>query len=165
MRLYVLLSGLINVMADLLNPLNLFALAFEVLIKSLFALAIIKMLNEISEKNRRITPVLVWLLVIPGFNVLWNFFIALRLSQSLKEELDERNFEVQGKPTLFIGLAYAIVWSLALFIPPSKNVQHSLIYGVVVIAAIVTFAQYWMKINWYKKVLQDDMVENDKEQS
>jgi hypothetical protein len=151
-------------MPDLLNPLNLFALAFEILIKSLFALAIIKTLNEISEKNRKITPTLVWLLVIPGFNVLWNFFVALRLSQSLKDELDERNFEVQGKPTLIIGLAYAIISSSALFIPPPKDVQHSLVYGVIGIAAIVTFVQYWMKINWYKKVLQNDLVENDKEQ-
>jgi hypothetical protein len=148
-------------MPDLLNPLNLFALAFEILIKSLFAMAIIKTLNEVSEKNRKITPNLVWLLVIPGFNIMWNFFVAIRLSQSLKEELDERNFEVNGKPTLIIGLAYAIVSSSALFIPPPKDVQNSLLYGVLGIAAIVTFVQYWMKINWYKKVLQNDSVENE----
>jgi hypothetical protein len=147
-------------MPDLLNPLNLFALGFEILIKSLFAIAIIKTLNEISEKNRKIVPGLVWLLVIPGFNVIWNFFVALRLSQSLKDELDERNFEVKVKPTLFIGLSYAIVWSSPLFIPPSKDVQHNLIYGVIGIAAILTFVQYWMKINWYKQVLQNDSIEN-----
>ena len=147
-------------MPDLLNPLNLFALAFEVLIKSLFAMAIIKTLNEVSEKNRKITPNLVWLLVIPGFNIMWNFFVAIRLSQSLKEELDERNFEVNAKPTLIIGLAYAIVSSAALFIPPPKDVQNSILYGILGIAAIVTFVQYWMKINWYKKVLQNDSVEN-----
>jgi hypothetical protein len=151
-------------MPDLLNPLNLFAFAFEVIIKSLFALAIIKTLNEISLKNRKISPALVWLLVIPGFNVIWNFYVALRLSQSLKDELDERNFEVKGKPTLFIGLAYAIVSSSALFIPPPKDVEHSLVYGIIGIAAIVTFVQYWMKINWYKKVLQNDLVENDEKE-
>ncbi|HEX8376904.1 MAG TPA: hypothetical protein VF602_03740 [Pedobacter sp.] len=151
-------------MPDLLNPLNLFALGFEILIKSLFALAIIKTLNEISEKNRKIVPGLVWLLVIPGFNVIWNFFVALRLSQSLKDELDERDFEVAGKPTLIIGLAYALISASALFIPQPKNVQdvqNGLLYGVLGIAAIVTFVQYWMKINWFKKVLQNDSVEND----
>lgn len=151
-------------MPDLLNPLNLFALAFEVLIKSLFALAVIKTLNEISEKNRKITPALVWLLVIPGFNVLWNFYVALRLSQSLKTELDERNFEVKGHPTLIIGIAYAAISSSALFIPPPKDIQNSLVYGVIGIAAIITFAQYWMKIIWYKKVLQNDAVENTEKQ-
>ncbi|HEY0054191.1 MAG TPA: hypothetical protein VGB63_02445 [Pedobacter sp.] len=152
-------------MPDLLNPLNLFALAFEVLIKSLFVLAIIKTLDEISQKNRKITPALVWLLVIPGFNVLWNFYVAIRLSQSLKIELDERNFEVKGQPTLIIGIAYAAISSSALFIPPPKDIQNSLVYGVIGIAAIITFAQYWMKIIWYKKVLQNDSVENtEKEQ-
>jgi hypothetical protein len=148
-------------MPDLLNPLNLFALAFEIIIKSLFALAIIKTLNEISEKNRKIVPALVWLLVIPGFNVIWNFFVALRLSQSLKAELDERNFEVKGQPTLLIGLAYALISSSALLLPQPKDVQNGLLYGVLGIAAIVTFVQYWMKINWYKKVLQNDAVENE----
>lgn len=154
-------------MLDLLNPANLFSIAFEVLIKSFFAIAIIKTLELISPQNRRIVPGLVWLIVIPGFNLLCNFFVAIRLSESLKNELDDRDFEVSGRPTLLLGLAYAIISVLPIFLPavtmPANtaaptpaDLKNLLPSGILGLASIVLFIQYWIKIIWYKKVLVSD---------
>lgn len=157
-------------MSDFLNPANLSGVAFEVLLKCLFVLAFIKALEHVAIKNRKITPALIWLLVIPGFNILWNFYVAIRFSESLKKELDDREFEVKGQPTLILGLAYAVLSACSLFLPavamptntasPSpEEIKNILPYSILGLAWIIMFIQYWMKINWYKSVLKNDAEE------
>ena len=149
-------------MPDLSNPFNLLAVAFEIAIKSLFALAIINLLKEIQPHNRKIVPGLVWLLIIPELNLVWNFVVAVCVSSSLRKELDERNYDVKGQPTLILGLVYALLSCSALFIPVPKDIKdpsNSTVYGILGLAVIVFFVQYWMKINWYKTVIRNDSLE------
>lgn len=150
-------------MLDLLNPVNIFAIVFEVLIKGLFAYSIIKLFKEILPENRKIEPRLLWLLVIPGFNLLWNFYVAIRVSASIKNELTSRNFDVKNLPTLTLGIVFSILSASAIFIPvPTKVTSNiSLLYGVLGLVAFAFFVQYWIKINWYKELFIKDSADND----
>jgi hypothetical protein len=141
--------------------LYLISIAIGVAINVFFCLALVKTLSLVKEENRKITPILIWLILIPGFNVLWNFFVVIRMSQSIKNELDSREFEVEGNPTLYVGLSYAILSSVILFVPTPKDLNYSLGVGVLAIAIIVAFVQYWMKIVWYGKVLKQDSDESE----
>lgn len=149
-------------MSAAISPvLYLFSIAIGVAINVFFCLALIKTLSLVKEENRKITPILVWLILIPGFNVLWNFFVVIRMSQSIKNELDSREFEVEGNPTLYVGLSYAILSSIILFVPTPKDLNYSVGMGILAIAIIVAFVQYWMKIVWYGKVLRQDSDESE----
>lgn len=138
-------------------------LALNLAINIFFCLALIRTLSLVKEVNRRMAPVLIWLLLIPGFNTFWNFFVAFKLSQSIKNELDSRDFEVNGEPTLFSGLSYSIIGTIylilslvILFNPQEKESNLAVAFNVSGLLVIVTFIQYWMKVIWYKKVLQND---------
>lgn len=149
-------------MSAAISPvLYLISIAIGVAINVFFCLALVKTLSLVKEENRRITPVLIWLILIPGFNVLWNFFVVIRMSQSIKNELDSREFEVEGNPTLYVGLSYAILSSIILFVPTPKDLNYSVGMGILAIAIIVAFVQYWMKIVWYGKVLRQDSDESE----
>jgi len=149
-------------MSAAISPvLYLFSIAIGVAINVFFCLALIKTLSLVKEENRKITPILIWLILIPGFNVLWNFFVVIRMSQSIKNELDSREFEVEGNPTLYVGLSYAILSSIILFVPAPKDLNYSVGMGVLALAIIVAFVQYWMKIVWYGKVLRQDSDESE----
>lgn len=149
-------------MSAAISPvLYLFSIGIGVAINVFFCLALIKTLSLVKEENRKITPILVWLILIPGFNVLWNFFVVIRMSQSIKNELDSREFEVEGNPTLYVGLSYAILSSIILFVPTPKDLNYSVGMGILAIAIIVAFVQYWMKIVWYGKVLRQDSDESE----
>ncbi len=137
------------------------SIAIGLAINVLFCLALVKTLLQVKEENRRIKPLLIWLILVPGFNVLWNFFVVIRMSQSIKNELDSRDFEVEGNPTLYVGLTYAILSSIILFVPVPKDLNYSIGVGVLAIAIITAFVQYWMKIVWYRNVLKHDSSENE----
>ncbi|MEJ6981136.1 hypothetical protein WG906_11780 [Pedobacter sp. P351] len=141
-------------------------LAIGLAINIFFCLALINTLLLVKEANRRLAPGLIWLLLIPGFSTFWNFFVAFKLSQSIKNELDSRDFEVEGRPTLISGLSYAIigfiylVLSLVILFNPQKSESDLAVgFNILGLLVIVTFVQYWMKVIWYKKVLQNDEAE------
>jgi len=150
-------------MSDLLNPLNIFAIAFEVLIKGFFAFSIVRLLAQIKPENRKIQPGLVWLLVVPGWNLIWNFFVAFRLAESIKKELENRDFDVQGQPTIVLGLIFSLISISTLFIPvpTAATTTSSIIYGVAGMAALIVFVQYWSKISWYRQLFIKDSEESE----
>ena len=102
---------------------------------------------------------LVWLLLIPGLGLFWNFKVVSSVASSLHKEFTERNFEIEDRPGFLYGMIYAVLSiapSILLIIMPSLI----LLAGVLNLAAIIFFVMYWFKINWYKKVLQEDLPED-----
>jgi len=55
-----------------------------------------KALSAVSPHNRDMEPAMIFLLFIPIFGVIWNFFIVLRLASSLRKEFEERNIPSDG---------------------------------------------------------------------
>ena|SRR5690242_14728159 len=72
-----------------------------------FLLTLQNTLRAISPENRRMPPSNVWLLFIPLFNLVWQFIVVDRISQSIGAECARLNIPVTDpKPTYSIGLEY-----------------------------------------------------------
>lgn len=56
-----------------------------VLISVVVCYFIYKPLSTVPEQYQKISPAMVWLLLIPLFNLVWGFFVYPRVSQSLKQ--------------------------------------------------------------------------------
>jgi hypothetical protein len=107
-----------------------------------FLLTLQKTLNVISPENRMMPPSNVWLMLIPLFNIVWQFIMVDKIAQSVSAECARLNIPVTDpKPTYNIGLAWNICNILS-FIP--------IIGGL---AALVTFILYWVKVNEYKNLV------------
>ena len=58
-----------------------------------YCLTLSKALNRISERNRLVQPGLVFLSLIPCFGLVWHFFIAIWVPDSLKKEFQDRDMD------------------------------------------------------------------------
>ena len=109
----------------------------------LFLYNLQKTLASISPDNRKVQPGSVWLMLIPIFNLVWQFIIVNRVSDSIAAECNKLNIPLDEKrPTYNIGLAYCVLSVAGGFIP---------VIGA--IAALVCFIIYWMKTASYRKLI------------
>jgi hypothetical protein len=65
-------------------------------------------LKAVPPEHRRMPPEQVWLLLIPLFNLVWNFFVFQRLPESYQSYFYSRGRTDVGDAGKGIGLAYAI---------------------------------------------------------
>ncbi len=109
----------------------------------LFLLSLHKCLKEVSEANREMQPGLVWLNLIPLFNLVWIFITVIKLADSVIAEGQARGINVEdGGKT--IGLVYAICIIVSI-IP--------FIGFIAALVALITFIIYWVKVAGYRKML------------
>lgn len=102
-----------------------------------YLIALQKALSRCSTKNRAMSPALVWLLLIPIFNLFWHFFIVVKVAKSLQNEFRSRSIAFKSPPGQNIGLAMCIL-SVLSFIP--------YVGFLCSIAALVCWIIYWIKI-------------------
>lgn len=86
------------------------------LIHAVICYLISSWLGKVPAPHRKIEPGLVWLLMIPCFPVVWNFFVFLRVPESFKSYFDAQGRTDVGDCGRTIGLAYAICFVCA-FVP------------------------------------------------
>lgn len=65
--------------------------------------------ERVPRNFRKLEPGLVWLLLIPCFNLVWNFFVIPRLSESFKAYFDSIGDTSVGNCGRDLGFGYAIV--------------------------------------------------------
>ncbi len=107
-----------------------------------FLLTLQKTMNAISEENRKMAPSNVWLMLIPIFNIVWQFIMVDKIAQSIGAECVKLNIPTtENKPTYNNGLAWNIC-SVITFIP---------LVGA--LAALITWIIYWVKVNDYKNLI------------
>ena len=97
--------------------------------------------KRIPPEFRKQQPGMVWLLLIPCFSFIWNFFVFLPLSKSFKAYFDSVNRTDVGDCSEGIGLAYSIC-CIATVIP--------LLGGLALIAALVLLIIYLIKVHELK---------------
>lgn len=106
-----------------------------------FLLTLQKTLNTVSPENRRMEPSNVWFMFIPLFNIVWQFIVVDKISQSISAECNMLHIPMtESKPTYNIGLAWNICNILS-FIPFAG------------FAALVTFILYWVKVSEFKNLM------------
>lgn len=108
-----------------------------------YLLTLQKCLNRVSPANRAMNPPMVWLNLIPLFNLVWGFITVLKIAESLVKEAQARGLNLgDGGKTL--GLAYVIL-GICGIIP---------ILGLICsLGAVVCWIMYWVKIAGYSNQL------------
>jgi drug/metabolite transporter (DMT)-like permease len=102
-------------------------------------------LSEIGEQNRKMPPGQVWLILIPLFGIIWNFFVVNAIADGLKAEFDQRGVtRDENRPGAGIGIAMAILQCCSV-IP--------VLGSLAAIAGLVCWIIYWVKISGYKTQL------------
>ncbi|MBI3411268.1 MAG: hypothetical protein HY040_23280 [Planctomycetes bacterium] len=126
-----------------------------------FLLTLQKALSRVSPRNRLMEPGLVWLSLIPLFNLVWLFFVVTRVPDSLRNEFRTRRQDDGSDYGKGIGLTYAIlgVATLPLNVFSKISAEAALVLGMILllagIADIVLFIIFWVKIAGYSRQLGD----------
>jgi len=118
-------------------------------IKALYANTFRKTLKLITPDNRFMKPGEAWLVLIPIFNVYWNFEIAKRMSDSLTNEFYDRKIAEEESPGRSTGMTLAILYLITFFpLPVNFIIGINLVY-------FMYFFIYWVKINRFRELLKD----------
>lgn len=64
--------------------------------------------KRVPAEHQKIDPLMVWLLLIPVFNLIWNFFVFLRIPESYQSHFQAHGRTDVGDCGKSIGLWYAI---------------------------------------------------------
>jgi hypothetical protein len=70
--------------------------------------------RRIPQQFRKQEPGMVWLLLIPCFSIIWNFFVYPPLSRSFKAYFDSINRTDVGDCQEGIGLAYSVCVTISI---------------------------------------------------
>jgi hypothetical protein len=108
-----------------------------------YLLTLQKCLNRVSPANRAMNPPMVWLNLIPLFNLVWGFITVLKIAESLVKEAQVRGLNM-GDGGKMLGLAYLILGICGII--PVLGVLCSL-------GALVCWIMYWVKIAGYSNQL------------
>jgi hypothetical protein len=139
-------------------------LCVAIVIQVMFLLTLSRCLGLCHERNRTLEPGLVWLSLIPCFNLYWTFVVVERIAGSLKNEYYDRNLRSNDpKFATNIGQTYAILNLIVIPIsvagsvtgPPLSTVI-SLISNLISLASLVFFIVYWVKIAGFNRQLRED---------
>lgn len=138
--------------------------AFAALVMTiLFYLTLYTTLNIIKTENRKLHPLTVWLLFIPGFNLVWNFFVVSGVSVSIKNELQSRNYDLIKRPAFVSGIVYAILVALGIIplllkIPFNLQIPETwmMFFSLLGLLQIFSLIDYWRKVNWYMKIIRNE---------
>jgi ABC-type phosphate transport system permease subunit len=112
----------------------------SIVIGIFYCLTLQKALSRCSSQNRTLSPGLVWLYLIPVFNLIWHFVIVINLAKSLHAEFVSRNMVEEQSPGYGIGLATCIL-----------NVVGVIPYvgWLTGIPGLICWIIYWVKIAGY----------------
>jgi len=110
-----------------------------------YLLTLQKTLGLCSRESRSMEPALVWLLLIPLFNMLWHFFVVAAISKSLHAEFITRNISADPKPGRRIGLAMCVLFAVTVI--PHLSVPATFL-------AIICWIVYWVRIAGYSAELR-----------
>lgn len=123
---------------------NLLGLLIALVVCILYLRTLMKTLQAVSPGVRKMEPGLVFLLLIPLFNLIWNFFVVYRIRDSLQQEFANRQMSGSGFG-FGVGMAMSVL-SVLSFIPVA-----GLLIGL---AAFICWIIYWIQIAGYGKQLR-----------
>lgn len=131
-------------------------LAVGLLIAIFYMLTLSKALSRCRPRNRTMEPGHVWLLFIPFLNIVWQFIVVNRVTESLKNEFRDRGWSSEGDFGQGVGMAMCIMGLLG-WIP-----LLGLLLGM---AQLICFVMFWVKIAGYSSQLargDDDYDDEDR---
>jgi len=73
-----------------------------------YLLTLQKALNRCSPECRAMNPGMVWLMFVPLFNIVWQFFIVLNIAKSLAAEFQKRGIAEDPNPGQTLGMVMCV---------------------------------------------------------
>jgi hypothetical protein len=122
------------------------AAAIPLTVMILYLLTLQRALSRCSPDLRTMQPGMVWLSLIPCFNLVWQFFIVINLGKSLEAEFKKRGIAAEERPGQTVGLAMCILYCCSII--PLAGCATS-------VAGIVCWIIYWVKISGFSAKLAD----------
>ena len=123
--------------------LTFFAIGIAVAI--FYILTLSRALKKCHPASRTMEPGMLWLLLIPLFNLIWNFFVVQAMAKSLGAEFRLRNIpNADPEPGKSIGLAMAICGACSII--PLVNLLTGIVY-------LALWIIYWIKIAGFSQIL------------
>lgn len=114
-----------------------------------FLLTLRKALERCSPESRTTSPNSVWMMFIPLFNIIWQFLLVIKISESLHNEFTKRNMTEDPYPGKSLGIATCIL-NLCGIIP---------VVGILTsVAGLVCWIMYWVKISGYSNKLEQSQL-------
>ena len=101
-----------------------------------YLLTLQKALNRCAPENRAMAPGMVWLMLIPLFNIVWHFFVVINIAKSLGAEFQKRGVSEEAEPGKKLGLIMCILACCGII--PLLGMLCSL-------GALVCVILYWVK--------------------
>ncbi len=131
-----------------------FLLVFLV-IAILFLLTLQKALSRCSPRNRTMEPGMVWLNLIPLFNIVWQFITVTRVAESLRNEFRTRGRSRNEDFGYGVGMTYCVMNIIGGVINGVSNVVPIVgLLGLPVgLIGLVCGIIYWVKIAGYSAEL------------
>ena len=123
-------------------------IAVMLIVSVVVAYLLMTCFQRIPQEHRLMEPGMVWLLMIPCFNLIWNFVVFPKLSRSYKSYFNAAGDESEGNCGETLGLAYSI--SVVCTLVPVIN-------GIAGLVALVLLIMYLVKVMELKnKILASD---------
>lgn len=114
-----------------------------------YLLTLQRALERCSPESRTMPPGQVWLLLVPFFNLIWQFMVVNAIASSLRNEFVRRAIPLaEAEPGKSVGLVLCI--SSAAGVIPLLN----FLAGPV---SLVCWIVYWIKIHGYSNMLAPPM--------
>jgi hypothetical protein len=108
-------------------------------------------LKCVSPDLQKMTPDQVWLLLIPGFRLVWSFIVVTRIGDSLRAEQQRRGIlEFDERPGFAIGMAMS---SLNVLFRILVWTDYKLIIGLFALALLACWIVYWVKMSGFARQL------------
>jgi hypothetical protein len=124
----------------------LLAVGIGLLPKIFYLITLQNTMNSVSPENRKMSPGQVWLELIPLFNLVWQFFNVINVSDSLKKEFETRGMKpAEDRPGYSIGITFCILFCCSV-IP--------VLGALAAIAGLICWIIFWVKISNYRAELE-----------
>ena len=91
--------------------------ALILLLHVLFSWMLVKCGEAIPAAHRKLPPWHAWLLVIPCFNIVWNFFVYPKLAQSFRACFEARERRDAGDCGEALGMWFSITYAAGNLVP------------------------------------------------
>ena len=102
-------------------------------------------LRKCSPASRTMEPGMVWLLLVPLLNVVWNFLVVTALARSLGNEFRLRNIPTDNpEPGKSIGIAMCVCGACSII--PIVNI-------IAALPNLILWIMYWVKMAEYARML------------
>lgn len=137
----ILANGLADLIAGMLLIFILIVVVL-IVVGILFLLTLSKALGKCSPRNRAMEPGLVFLNLIPLFNLFWMFITVLRVAESLDNEYRDRRMSGGGDFGKNLGLATCIIY-IVYAVAINTQATVGFILGI---GWLVVWIMYWVRI-------------------